>query len=225
MKRLIFIFLIIAGVISAQEFTVKSVKGKVLAQKGTSEELVEVKVGDKLSGSDLILTEKNSSIRLEKEGETFLLSSDAALNVNYLKKISLNDLLLALAMEELKDLPKEESTSTNTAVYGSEERPAETFTDDFFEVIGKKKINGAKQLAEKGYKESAILMTKETFRKYPNTRKSIEDRLFLVDLLFDMKLYDECLSELKKIKTTEFDKTESDLIEGRMRKIKAILSN
>lgn len=226
MKNLVYIIIlfVFSTYTQAQEFTVKSVTGKVLVQKESGEKLLPIKPGDLLSGGDLIVTEKESKIRLEKNGETFVLEDDAAVNLNYIRKISLNDLLLALAMEELKDLPKDNGRARNTAVYGSEEIADSEFKSEFFDRIGKMKINGAKQLAEKGYKESAILAAKETFRKYPNTRKSLEDRLFLFDLLYNMKLYEEAASELKRMRAEFNSENEADLLKNKEALLKAKLS-
>ena len=66
--------------------------------------------------------------------------------------------------------------------------------------MGIKKINGAKQLAENGYKESAVLVAKETYRKYPSTKNKITDRIYFADILVDLKLYSEAFEEFSEIK-------------------------
>lgn len=224
MKKFILFVFVFTYALSAQEFFVESVKGKAFVQKGISEKWMEIKTGDELSGSDVIMTEENSSVRLAKGEESFVLDSYAAVNINYLKKMTINELLLALAMEEIKNLPADENTSSNTAVYGKEESERPDYGNEFFEEVGRKKINGAKQLAANGYEETAILAAKETFRKYPHTRKILEDRIFLVDLLFGKQLYDECLTELEKMSNLFTGKEEKAIIDERMNKIKTKLT-
>ncbi len=224
MKKLIIILFAVFSIVHAQKFTVQSVKGKVMVQKGSSEVWTDVKSGDELSGNDVILTRKKSSIRLQKGEESFVLDADAAVNIAYLKKMSLNDLLLALAMEEINDLPKSENKTSNTAVYGEEQRTGAGYSNKDFEQLGEMKINGAKQLADKGYRETAVLAAKETLRKYPSTGRNFSDRLFLSDLLFSLNLYDECLSELNKMNGQFTNETEMKLVNKRLKKIKSILA-
>lgn len=224
MKKILVYILLVSGLTYGQTFLVKSVRGKVLVQKGSSEEFVQVHTGDTLSGSDLVLTEPNSAIRLTNGAESFLLDSDAALNVNYLKKISLNDLLLALAMEELKDLPKGKSNGKNTAVYGKEQRTNKSIPNNFSDVIGTKKINGAKLLAANGYRNSAVLLLKETFRKYPSAGRDAKARLFLSDLLYNMKLYDECYSELKSLDSLNLSEKDRQVANNYLDKLNAMMS-
>ncbi len=208
MKKFLFI-MILSTALFAQNFVVQNVTGKVYVQKGVNEELVPVNKGDTLSGEDLIVTEQNASIRIEKGNDSFVLDSDAALNLNYVKKMTLNELLLALAMEDLKDLPKDNNNSKSTAIYGSESVDKNNFVDEIRIKMGSKRLNGAKQLAKRGYKESAILATKETFRKYPETKLNIESRLFLIDLLYGMEIYDECMTEINDLKKQNLDEKQS----------------
>lgn len=201
MKK-IFIILLIASInLSAQNFTVEKVSGKVQALRGTSEKFVDIKPGEKLNGNDLIITDEKSFIQLNKDGNKFMLQSNSALGLNYVKEISVNDLLLALAMEEIRRVPKTNGNGNtkNTAVYGEEIKPG-TVMNISEDLMGIKKINGAKQLAENGYKESAVLVAKETYRKYPSTKNKVSDRIYFADLLVDLKLYSEAFEEFNEIK-------------------------
>jgi hypothetical protein len=66
-------------------------------------------------------------------------------------------------------------------------------------MLGKKKINGAKQLKENGYLESSIIVAKEVFRNYPLIAKNINDRLYFADLLAELQLYEEALEDYQTI--------------------------
>jgi len=207
MKKIFLIIMLLTFSINAQSFVVEKVNGNVLALIGFNEEWVKVKVGQVLKGNDLISTGEKSLIQLNNNGNRFILQSNSALSINNIKRISLNELLLALAMEEIRNVPnfKENNSRRNTAVYG--EKVSNIPVDkSVISDLGIKKLNGAKQLAINGYKESAILLAKETYRKYPETKTRIDDRLFFVSLMIELQLLNEAaadLSELEKMKLTK----------------------
>ena len=201
MKKLFILILFISINLCAQDFVVEKVSGNVQVLRGTSEKYENVKPGEKLNGNDLIITDERSFIQLNKDGNKFILQSNSALGLNYVKEVSINDLLLALAMEEIRRVPKDggKGNTKNTAVYGEEIKP-ETSLNITEDLMGIKKLNGAKQLAENGYKESAVIAAKETYRKYPSTKKNIEERIFFANVLADLKLYSEAFEEFDEIK-------------------------
>ena len=201
MKKIFILILFMDINLFAQDFVVEKVSGNVQVLRGTSEKYENIKTGEKLNGNDLIITDEKSFIQLNKDGNKFILQSNSALGLNYVKEVSINDLLLALAMEEIRRVPKEDGNSNtkNTAVYGEEIKP-ETSLNITEDLMGIKKLNGAKQLAENGYKESAVIVAKETYRKYPSTKKNIEERIFFANLLADLKLYSESFEEFDEIK-------------------------
>ncbi len=219
MKKLL-IMLLLASTLFAQEYVVEKVKGKVLVQKGTSEKWETVQVGDKLNGDALLVTEENSMVQLNKNGNRFVLEDNSALGLNYIKKISINDLLLALAMEEIRNVPKIKKSNEvkSTAVYG-EEVSAGNATTVLENTLGVKKLNGAKLLAENGYKESSVIVAKETYRKYPDTRKRIEDRIYFADILADLGLYQEAASEYASIKNEPMTDKQREMLEKRIEEI------
>lgn len=217
MKKIFITLLILSANIFAQNFTVEKISGKVQVLHGTSEKYVDVKTGDNLSGSDLLITDEKSFIQLNKDGNKFILQSNSALGLNYVKEISINDLLLALAAEEIRRVPKNgtNGNSKNTAVYGEEIKSSSIIISE--DLMGIKKLNGAIQLAESGYKESAVIVAKETYRKYPSTKNRIADRIYFADLLTDLKLYSEAYEEFLELKK----KSNSDIITERMELLKA----
>lgn len=223
MKNIFFAIILFSGIITAQDFTVEKVSGIVNVLKGTNENWEVVKVGQSLNSSDLLSTDEKSFIQLNKSGNKFILQSNSALGLNHLKNVSLNDLLLALAMEEIKRIPKSNNggNSQNTAVYGKEvDRGNSLFANN--NELGSKLINGAKQLAESGYKESAIIAAKEIFRKHPSTKKEINNRIYFANILLELKLNEEALQEFNSI-LDETNKT--DLSNSIMEKINGIKSN
>ncbi len=219
MKKILLI-LFLASTLFAQEYVVEKVKGKVLVQKGTSEKWETVQAGDKLNGDALIVTEENSFVRLNKNGTRFVIDGNSALGLNYIKKISINDLLLALAMEEIRNVPKIKKSGEvkSTAVYGADV----TNEDDIAvleNTLGEKKLNGAKLLAENGYKESSVIVAKETYRKYPATKKRIADRIYFADILADLGLYQEAASEYASIKKEPMTDAQRKILEKKIEQV------
>ena len=221
MKKIIFILLALTINISAQEYTVEKISGNVKALIGTSENWTKVVVGQKLNGSDLISTDEKSFVQLADKENRFILKSNSALGLNSIKKMSLNELLLALAMEEIRDVPKTKSNqlTRNTAIYGSEitaSKPVSVTAND----IGLKKINGAKQLAQNGFTESAILVAKETFRKYPETKRQIGDRIYFADLMIKLNLMNEAETELNLVSEQTLSGQDKKEVTARLDRIK-----
>jgi hypothetical protein len=225
MKKIILLTILLISCSFAQTFKVEKTTGKVSVQKGTSEKWIDVKQGDKLNGSDVILTGNNSSVQLSRDGSIFMLKNDAALGLNSIKKISINELILALTMEEIKSVPgKNKSGTKSTALYGTEVKAKNNVTVNS-NGLGSKKINGARQLAESGFKESSIIVAKETFRKYPETASNAKDRLFFAGLLEELNLNDEAFDEYSGISKLELTSSEKELVKNKISLLSIKLSN
>ena len=209
MKTLL-IILIFAGVLSAQTFTVEKVSGDVKYQNGSSETWSALKTGATLKDDAVISTGTNSSVLLKGNNVNFNLNESSAVSVSNIKKMNIDELLLALAMEDMMNAPKEiKKSSDNTAVYGTKEgeNSLQIRTDDF----GIKRLNGAVQLAENSLEESAVVAAKETYRKYPDTKNLPSYRIYFANILNDKGLYEEALDEyvdIQKLKLTDKERTE-----------------
>jgi hypothetical protein len=79
------------------------------------------------------------------------LKESSALPLSNLKKMNADELLLALAMEQILNAPKSNNgnKSQSTAVYGTKigQTTGDTSEKDNFNSFGIKRINGAVQLA------------------------------------------------------------------------------
>ncbi|MDP3683124.1 MAG: hypothetical protein Q8S01_04255, partial [Ignavibacteria bacterium] len=148
MKKIMILTVVLAFSLFAQSYKVEKVQGNVKALIGNSEQWVDVKEGTMVSSSTVLLTEKIALIMLSGRGIKFTLKPSAALSVNSLKRITIDELLLALAMEEILSTPaKRNSDKTmNTAIYGTNESGAKTSAVPT-NLLGDLKLNGAKQLA------------------------------------------------------------------------------
>ncbi|MCF6269963.1 MAG: hypothetical protein L3J41_09640 [Melioribacteraceae bacterium] len=220
MKQTIILLFLISSILFAQEFKVNKITGTVLVQKGIEDSFALVKTGDILNGDDLIVTEENSFIQLEKENNRFVLKANSALGLNHIRKISVNDLLLALAMEDIRNIPtnKQNGIEKNTAVYG-ENISTNVENKMTINKLGKMKINGAKQLAENGFNESAIIVSKDTFRKYPSTKSNFDDRVYFANLLEELNLLNETLDEYNSISKLSLTKTQQTFVQNKIEEI------
>ena len=200
-------FLLFAGSVSAQNFTVGKVSGDVKYQNGNSENWAALQEGVKVNDDAIIITADNSFVELEGNNVQFKLNESSAVSISSIKKMNIEDLLLALAMEDMMNAPKEiKKSSDNTAVYGTEEgrdSPLLIKTDDF----GIKRLNGAVQLAQNDLQESAVIAARETYRKYPETKTISSYRIYFADILYEKGLYEEALDEYLDIQ--KLDLTES----------------
>jgi len=208
--KILLIILMFAGVLSSQSFTVEKVSGDVKYQNGSSETWSSLKTGTVLKDDAVISTGTNSLVLLKGNNVNFKLNESSAVSVSNIKKINIDELLLALAMEDMMNAPKEiKKSSDNTAVYGTKEGEStlQIITDDF----GIKRLNGAVQLAENNLEESAVVAAKETYRKYPDTKNLPSYRIYFANILNDKGLYEEALDEyvdIQKLKLTDEEKVE-----------------
>ena len=214
MKIVLVLLFISAGITLAQKCYVESVAGTVKAQFGSSEKWMEVKEDSELPLYSTVSTGKNSSVILVKGSTKFTLKESSAVTINNIKIMSLDDLLLALAMEDMMSAPrkKDENKSKSTQVYGdpnNSSKAPEVNNNEF----GVMRLNGAKQLGDNGFKESAIVAAKETYRKYPETKKLISHRIYFANLLYEKGLFEEAYAEFNSFKdyaTNEKNKAEVD---------------
>ncbi|OGU55225.1 MAG: hypothetical protein A2006_04625 [Ignavibacteria bacterium GWC2_35_8] len=214
MKNILVVLIISSGITFAQKCYVESVTGTAKAQIGSSEKWMEVGEGAELPPYSTISTSKNSSVVLVKGNTKFTLKESAAVTVNHIKKMSTDDLLLALAMEDMMNAPrkKDKNKSKSTQVYGDQNKNDKTpgVSNDEF---GLMRLNGAKQLGDNGFEESAIVAAKETYRKYPETKKIISQRIYFANLLYEKGLFEEAYAEFNSFKDygmSEKNKAEVD---------------
>ena len=222
MKKLILI-LLFTGSLFAQSFTVEKFSGDVKYQNGDSEDWTSIKKDTKVNDDAIIVTSDNSFVELEGNNVRFKLNESSAVSVSSIKKMNIDDLLLALAMEDIINAPKEiNKSSDNTAVYGTEAGQENTLlikSDDF----GIKRLNGAVQLAQNNLQESAVIAARETYRKYPETKTISSYRLYFADILYDKGLYEEALKEYSEIQKLDLTNTQQTDVNGKTESIQKIL--
>ena len=225
MKKVFLFVVTISSLVFCQSFKVDKVTGTVKALD-SNDNWTEVKEGTTLSSNSILVADKKSSVKISGEGMNFTLKESSAIPVSSIKKMTVDELLLALAMEDIINAPRKKGNDNgkSTAVYGSKEGGNEsdiTRPDDF----GIKRINGAVQLAENGFKESAVVTAKETFRKYPSTKEMANYRIYFASLLYDFGLYDEAYDEFTSIKELKLSDKEKSNVEEKLSQLNKKLGN
>jgi len=225
MKTVLVLFLL-SFTLYAQTYKIEKIDGIVKVQIGTDEKWVDVKEGTVLKSNSTLKTGEKSSVKIKSDELNFILKESSAISVSSIKKMTLDELLLALAMEDMLNAPKkkEKTNGKNTAVYGTEEKGNKDLhisSDDF----GIKKLNGALQLAENGFKESAVVAAKETYRKYPSTKELAQFRIYFADILYERGLYEEAYDEFGLIKNLKLSDKEKTEVENKLEIISKKLVN
>jgi len=224
-KTFLILLLLVPSLI-AQDFITTNVKGNVKYRSGTSEVWLEVREGTVLRSDDFVITGSKSSIQIKGSEIIINLAEYSAVSIASIKTMSTDELLLALAMEDMINAPKPngKNNSSNTAVYGNKEgqnKNPEMKADDF----GIKRLNGAMQLAKNGFKESSVVFAKETYRKYPDSKQIPSYRIFFADILYEKGLYEEALREYQDIAKLDLSKEEKSKVESHTQSINKILLN
>lgn len=226
MKKIILFILVSVGLLFAQNYRVTKVNGDVKYIVGGNENWVDLHSGETVDQNGVISTGENSSLTLKNNDVKFVLNESSAISVSSIKKMSTDELLLALAMEDMINAPKDNKNgkSNNTAVYGTDENNTEELKLTSSE-FGLKRLNGAMQLAENNMKESAVVVAKETFRKYPDTKQLPAYRIFFADILFEKGLYNEAFEEFNDILHLKLSEKEKLKVDKKTEMIKKILLN
>lgn len=220
MKIYLLAILFFTAISYSQTFQVEKVSGNVKILSSKSSTWQQLKPKMILNENDVISTDKNSLVLIKDEQLSFTLKESAAITVANIKKMSLDELVLALAMEDVMNVPRKKGNekSDNTGVYG-EKISEETLTTLKSNDFGFKRLNGAKQLAENGMKESAIVAAQEVYRKYPDTKKDAAARIYFADLLFGMGLYEEAYDDYSEIKMLPLTTDQKNYIDDKTEQI------
>jgi len=224
--KTIIIFALLTFTLTAQTYKAVEVKGDVKYRSETSEKWNDLKPGSSIGIDEVISTGNNSSVKLQMRDLNFSLEENSALQVGNIKKMSMDELLLALAMEDMINVPldNKKGTSDNTATYGTHENGKEVsskINDDF----GIKRLNGAMQLANSGLEESALLVAKETYRKYPGTKNISSYLIFFAYIFYSKGLYEEALNEFNQVKKLKLSSSEATKVETAIEEINKLLLN
>lgn len=218
--------MLFASLTNAQTFEIERVTGNVKFISGSDNQWKDLTPGMKISSNTIISTEVNSTVKLKSDDVLFTLKESSAIAVSNIKKMNLDDLLLALAMENIINAPRKRNNdkSGNTAVYGTKVSDPENILEPSVD-FGMKRLNGAKQLAENGMKESAIITAMEIYRKYPETKKDAANRIYFADLLYEKRLYEEAYDQYNEIKSLSLNNVQQQHVTIKIEEISKKLLN
>jgi len=223
--KLLLIILIVTSSLTAQTYEAIKVKGEVKYQTDSGEKWLGLNQGDILNSNSVVTSGPDAQVQIKTENIVFSLKELSAVSLINIKQLSRDELLLALAMEDMLNVPKKnENTALSTAVYGSKEdgiNPLFIKSDNF----GIKRLNGAVQLAESGMEESAILAAKETYRKYPDVKSIPSFRIFIASLLSKKGLYEEALKEFLEIQFLNLTAEQKEEVDSSTDELKKKLMN
>jgi len=220
MKKYLLTILLFATITYSQTFHAEKVNGNVRIFSSNNTNWEQLKPKMILDKNAVISSDKNSSILIKSDEISFTLRESSAITISDIRKMTLDELVLALAMEDVMNVPQKKGNekSDNTGVYGdkvNEEILTTIKSNDF----GLKRLNGAKQLAENGMKESAIIAAKEVYRKYPETKKDATTRIYFADLLFGSGLYEEAYDEYSEINALTLNTDKKKYVESKIEQI------
>jgi hypothetical protein len=217
MKKVIIGLILFNVILSAQTFLTEHARGDVKAQIGLNENWTNVKDGSDFNANTVIETGKKSSVEIKTNDQNFTLDQSSAIDLSKIKRMSVDDLLMGLAMEDMINAPvkKNKTESKNTAVYGAEVngKSIPFINSDNF---GIKRLNGAVKLAESGYDGSSIIYAKETFRKYPDTNLLPSYRIYFADELYKLGLYREAYDDFSHIQKLKLNKDQSEEVSSKL---------
>lgn len=211
---------------NAQIFEIERLTGNAKYISGTDNQWKDLKQGMEITPNAIISTEVNSTVKLKGDDVLFTLKESSAIAVSNIRKMNVDELLLALAMENIINAPRKRNgdKSNNTAVYGTKITDPESIIEPSIE-FGTKRLNGAKQLAENGMKEAAIITAMEVYRKYPDTKSDASNRIYFADLLFEKKLYEEAYDQYKEIESLSLNNVQQQHVSHKIEEISKKLLN
>ena len=119
MKTILFI-LFTTYILNAQSFELEKINGNVKLLTSKDNSWIDLKSKTTVTANTIISTDKRSSVRIKGSEVSFVLNESSAISVSYIKKMSIDDLLLALAMDNVLNKPRKngKKKSEKTSTYG-----------------------------------------------------------------------------------------------------------
>ena len=228
MRKLISVLTILTfcGTLSAADFVAKRVKGSVEVRQGVSEEWSEVKVGDILSPDNTIMTGKKSSLTIvQGDGEQVIIPELTILDVGDLRTMSQEELLLKLAMADVRAIPAQESgreiaAPNTTVIHGRNPSASEDRAVETQKAFREMEVKGTKVLYNYGFYSTCILRAKEMLRFYPELKSRFEFRTMIANALERNNLRGEALNEYFTLSAEKLPYWQKRKVEGNIRRLK-----
>jgi hypothetical protein len=220
------------GMQARADFRITSVKGVVFVRHNVQEDWVRAAVGDVLKPEDSMMLEKKSSSTILIDGtRRIVIPEFVILDLSDLRTLTQEELLLKLAMEDVRGVPGEERNDGHarlpgeiripktTIIHGENKTPSSE-AEHSPSQTATLQLNGARMLFDQGFYATCVLKTKEIVRQYPGLSNVIDAQIMVADALEKMKLKGEALSEYLNIPPTAFSPKQRSIVEGRIAQLK-----
>ncbi|NOY05511.1 MAG: hypothetical protein GXO82_02570 [Chlorobi bacterium] len=215
------IFLVIlVPVVRANTVTVVSIKGYAEVRRGMSERWIMLHVGDVLKPEDTIRTGEDAEVTLKVGLSMFSLPSFAILDVGDIRHLGRNDLLLKLAMEEIRGLPDSRPSTGNatpTVMHGRSRGSSSSYPVTYSE-IGIMRLEGARALFRHKYYETTILTVKSTLHRY-GLRNPLAARRLVARAFERLGLVQQAIDEYLGCLSLELSRAEKNDIQRNIRRL------
>lgn len=206
-------------------FRVVSARGAVAVRHGAAEEWVTVAAGDALKPEDSIRLEEGASATIGAGGKNIVLPAMVIVDVADLRDMTRGDLLLKLAMEDVRSAPRPDPGPGNpdaarTTTTRASNRDGGVMRPSGAGDANLRRLGGTKVLHDYGYYGTCVLRSKEIFRIEPALASRIDARLRVADALEKMNLRDEAYDAYAALAGENLPKDERLLVEAKMQELK-----
>jgi hypothetical protein len=221
--------LVLAAIPSRAGIRVQSLRGDVTVRHGASEQWVVVAPGDALRPEDSIRLGERSSATVVLDGSggetrTVELPPMVIVDMADLRNMTRDDLLMKLAMEDVRSAPKTPSggggatPKTTTTRAGNRDagptRPPEAGS------LNELRLNGAGVLHEYGFYGPCVLRSREILRVEPALKERVDSRLLMADALEKMNLGEEAYNVYLSLAGGQLSEKEKKLVDEKLRVLK-----
>ena len=224
MNTLVRLFALTAIVVTMAhpDIQVSAVKGDVYVRHNVQEDWVKVAVGDVLKPDDSIMSgSKSTATIMIDNNKKFTLPELVIIDCADLRVLTNTDLLLKLAMEQVRLLPnggkgKEFQIPRTTIIHGESKESSMSRASPSDPSAGSLQLNGTRVLFDQGYFATCVLKTKHVLRLYPGVTRKTEARLLVATALENLKLNEEALNEYHTLKSESLSAGERMLVEKKV---------
>jgi len=232
--------LLAGAAVSYAGIRVATVKGEVSVRRGASETWTAVAPGDVLRPEDSIRLGEGAAATVTVEGVAGAAGQDepggsvrridlppmVIVDIADLRKMTRGDLLMKLAMEDIRSAPKPAEgdregteTSKTTTTRAGDRESAPTGPVEPGPVNGLR-LNGAKVLYDNGFYGSCVLRSREVLRLEPRLAARIDSRLLMADALEKMRLNEEAYGVYRSLEGEKLSAPEKTLVEKKLREMR-----
>ncbi|HLB01264.1 MAG TPA: hypothetical protein VJO14_07750 [Bacteroidota bacterium] len=230
-----------AAAAGAQGIRIISLRGDVSVRHGASEDWVKAAPGDALRPEDSIRLDNDASATISlnvgpvseregaaeggtEDGRKILLPPMVIVDVADLRNMTRADLLMKLAMEDIRSTPKPpaggggDMQKTTTTRAGDRDTGPTRGTNPGS--VNGLRLNGAKVLHDNGFYGPCVLRSREILRIEPALAKRLDARLLMADALEKMNLGEEAYNAYRSLAGEKLSGKDKALVERKLEELK-----